>query len=222
MHDAMHVSTLSAASHFPLVISCSEPNSPFRPHISSSPDMSDHSASSHLKVLFDIALQDYETQTGIALAKHPLAERLQKCDSVESITAILYEQTQAFNDFRGKEKVFKLLNNAVSVLYKLSAGAKLGEVIGVVHLKALIEFHTSDPSFHRSFHLQRQYTLDSLSYSPYLLLFRFQSRIFVTSNYIRRSRASRTVMMPSSSCSSLSSSFYIASTSIRRSHPRSL
>jgi hypothetical protein len=100
--------------------------------------MSDQPASSHLKVLFEATLQDYERQTGIALAKHPLAERLQECDSIESITAILHEQTQAFNDFRGKEKVIKLLKNAVSVLYKLSACAKLGEVIGVVHLKALM------------------------------------------------------------------------------------
>jgi hypothetical protein len=72
------------------------------------------------------------------LAEHPLAERLQECDSVESITAVLHEQTQAFNRFRGKEKVMKLLKNAVSVLYKLSACAKLAEVIGVVHLKALM------------------------------------------------------------------------------------
>ena len=96
--------------------------------------MSDQSGSSHLKVLFEAALRDYERQTGIALAKHPLAERLQGCDSVESITAVLYEQTQAFNQFRGKEKVIKLLKNAVSVLYKLSACAKLGEVICVVRL----------------------------------------------------------------------------------------
>ena len=108
--------------------------------------MSDPSASSHLKVLFDAALQDYEMQTGIALAEHPLAERLQECDSVESITSVLHEQTQAFNEFRGKEKVMKLLKNAVSVLYKLSACAKLGEVIGVVHLGALMgRLHTSDP-----------------------------------------------------------------------------
>ena len=100
--------------------------------------MSDQPASSHLKILFEAALQDYETQTGIALPKHPLAERLQECDSVESITAVLHEQTHAFNQFRGKEKVIKLLNNAVSVLYKLSAGAKLGEVVGVVHLKTFM------------------------------------------------------------------------------------
>ena len=101
--------------------------------------MTDQPASSHLKVLFDAALQDYEGKTGIALAEHPLAERLQACDSIESITAVLHEQTQAFNQFRGKEKLMKLLKNAVSALYKLSAGAKLAEVIGVVHLKALME-----------------------------------------------------------------------------------
>jgi fungal STAND N-terminal Goodbye domain len=100
--------------------------------------MSDQSASSHLNVLFDAALKDYETQTGIALAKHPLAERLQECHSVESITAVLHEQTQAFNEFRGKDKIIKSLKNAVSVLYKLSACAKLGEVIGVVHPKTLM------------------------------------------------------------------------------------
>ena len=99
--------------------------------------MSDQSASSHLTVLFEAALQDYEKQTGITLAKHPLAERLQECDSVESITAVLHEQTQAFHEFRGKEKAIKLLKNAVSVLYSLSVCAKLGEVIDVVHLKTL-------------------------------------------------------------------------------------
>ena len=115
-------------------------HSPFRPHISSSPDMSDHSTPSHLKLLLEAALQDYETQTGIALPQHPLALRLQECHSVESITAVLYEQIQAFNQFRGKENVIKSLKNAVSVLYKLSAYAKLGELIGVVHLRALMSF----------------------------------------------------------------------------------
>ena len=32
-------------------------------------------------------LMDYGKQTGIALAKHPLTEQLQGCDSVESVTA---------------------------------------------------------------------------------------------------------------------------------------
>ncbi len=99
--------------------------------------MSDRSGSSHLRDLFEAALHDYERQTGIPLANHPLAERLQECDSVESITAILHEQTKDFKEFGGKEKILKSLQNAVSSLCKLSVHAKLGEVIGMVHLKAL-------------------------------------------------------------------------------------
>jgi hypothetical protein len=94
--------------------------------------MSDQSGLSRLRVLFETALQDYEKQTGIALAKHPLAEQLQNCSSVESVTAVLREQTQAFSEFRGKDKVMNPLKNAVSVLYKLSAVAELGQAIGLV------------------------------------------------------------------------------------------
>ena len=139
--------------------------------------MSDQSASSHLNVLYEAALQDYERQTGITLAKHPLAERLQECDSIESITAVLHEQTQAFNEFRGKEKIIKSLQNAVSFLCELSASAKLGEVIGMVHPKAFMGCYISDPPFRISFHLRKQFTLDSPSYSSYVLFFRSYSRI---------------------------------------------
>jgi hypothetical protein len=85
--------------------------------------MSDQSGPSRLQVLFESAFQDYEKQTGIVLAKHPLAEQLQECDSVESVTAVLHGQTQAFSEFRGKDKFMKLLRNAVSILHKLSATA---------------------------------------------------------------------------------------------------
>ena len=96
--------------------------------------MSGQSRSSHLQVLFDAALSDYENQTGIALANHPLAEQLQNCDSVESVTAVLRGRTQAFSEFQGKEKLSKHLEKAVSVLYKLSATANLG---GLVRLYAI-------------------------------------------------------------------------------------
>jgi hypothetical protein len=95
-------------------------------------DMNDQSGFSRLQVLFESALQDYENQTGIALAKHPLADKLQNCDSVESVTAIFHEQTQAFNDFREKDEVLKPLRKTVSVLCKLSATADLGRGIGLV------------------------------------------------------------------------------------------
>lgn len=51
-------------------------------------DMSRPSASWSLQVLFDVALQDYEKQTGTKLADHPLAEQLETCHSVDSITSI--------------------------------------------------------------------------------------------------------------------------------------
>lgn len=67
--------------------------------------MSDQLGSSRLQSLFETALQDYEKQTGTVLAKHPLAEQLQNCDSLESITAVFSEQTKAFKEFRGKDNV---------------------------------------------------------------------------------------------------------------------
>ena len=94
--------------------------------------MSGQSASSHLQGLFEAALQDYEKQTGIALEKHPLADKLQNCDTVESVTAVLHQQTQAFSEFREKDRVLKPLKSAVSVLCKLSSAANFGRSIGLV------------------------------------------------------------------------------------------
>ena len=105
--------------------------------------MSDQSSSSHLKVLFEAALQDYEKQTGIALANHPLADRLQDCDSVESVFAVFHEQTQTFGEFREKDKVLKPLKKAVSVLCKLSATANFGRDIGLVRPSPLTGCSTS-------------------------------------------------------------------------------
>ena len=83
---------------------------------------------------------NYEKQTGIALAKHPLAKQLQNCDSVESVTTVFHEQTQAFSEFWGKDKVLKPLKTVLSVLYKLSAAANF---VGLVRLQALTGCSTS-------------------------------------------------------------------------------
>jgi hypothetical protein len=87
--------------------------------------MSDQSGLSQFQELFEAALQDYEEQTGIALAKHPLAEQLQSCDTVESVTAILDVQAWTFSEFKGSDKITKLLKNAVSVLCTLFNSANL-------------------------------------------------------------------------------------------------
>ena len=96
--------------------------------------MTNQLGSSHLQVLFEAALQNYEKKTGVVLAKHPLAEKLQNCDTVDSVTAVLREQTQAFSDFREKEKVMKPLKKVVSVLYKLSAIGSFEHDVGLVRL----------------------------------------------------------------------------------------
>jgi len=95
--------------------------------------MSDQSGSSPLQALFESALQDYEKQTGIPLANHhPLAEQLQNCQSIESVSALLQEQAQAFSTFQGSDKIFKSLKSVVSTLSKVSATATLGQAIGMV------------------------------------------------------------------------------------------
>ena len=55
------------------------------------------------------------------LANHRLAEKLQNCDSV-AVTTVLRE---AFSEFRGKDKILKLLNN-ILFLPEVSATAGLG------------------------------------------------------------------------------------------------
>ena len=57
--------------------------------------MSDQQGPSHFQVLFEAAFRDYEKQTGKSLARHPLAEKLQSSDSIESVIAVLREQTEA-------------------------------------------------------------------------------------------------------------------------------
>ena len=97
-------------------------NGPFQSHISSPTfDMSDEPGSSHLHVLFQTALDDYEKQTGIELARHPLAERLQDCNSVEAVTAILREQRHDLNKFQEKDKVLKPLKKVLTVLHIISS-----------------------------------------------------------------------------------------------------
>ena len=106
-------------------------------HISSISDMSQPSSSS-FQGLFNAALEDYEKQTKTKLAEHPLAKKLEACDSVDSITAILQEQAQLFGGFREDDgKIMKSLRSSVDVLYTLSNSTILGELIGLVVRKTL-------------------------------------------------------------------------------------
>ena len=94
--------------------------------------MSDQSGSSHLRALFEAALEDYKQQTGVELAEHPLAERLQDGNSVDRVTAILCEQAQDFKEFREKDKILKPLKKVLTVLHRLSSAANFAPDVGLV------------------------------------------------------------------------------------------
>ena len=95
--------------------------------------MSHPSSPSTLQLLFDVALRDYEKQTGTKLVDHPLAKQLEICNSVDSITAFLQDQARAFREFRGEDgKAMRFFRHVVHVLYTLSTNTALGEGIGPV------------------------------------------------------------------------------------------
>jgi hypothetical protein len=67
----------------------------------------------------ELALQDYERQTGIALVNHPLAKQLGDCRSVKSVVAVLRDRAPvAFNG--DGDRIVKVLERVVSVLHELS------------------------------------------------------------------------------------------------------
>ena len=94
--------------------------------------MSDQLGSSPLLVLFEAALEDYRKQTGIELVKHPLAERLQDCDSVDSVAAILRDQAQGFKQSREKDRVLRSLIKILTVLDGLASVANFAQDVGLV------------------------------------------------------------------------------------------
>lgn len=101
---------------------------------SSTRHMATHSGSSIFESLFQSALEEYKKETNIDLVKHPLADQLERCDSVEAITQAVQEQAQAFRDFRGgNNKFITLLKNVVQAFYKISSSTMdLGDAIGLV------------------------------------------------------------------------------------------
>jgi len=88
--------------------------------------------SSRFQVLFEPALQTYEKQAGVSLTQHPLAIKLQRCDSVEAITGLCQDQAQAFRDLQGSDKIVKSLKTTVSMLSKLLSAASVADAIDLV------------------------------------------------------------------------------------------
>ena len=73
-------------------------------------------------------------KTKISLGQHPLAQKLEDCHSVESITTLLQDQARTFGEFRGRDRVMESIKRTVSFLDNLSATAALGDGIGLGRL----------------------------------------------------------------------------------------
>ena len=68
-------------------LAANSPPPPSRPHLLPSSNMTHQSEAARFQALFEPALQAYEKKTGVSLAHHPLAIKLQSCDNVEAITS---------------------------------------------------------------------------------------------------------------------------------------
>ena len=84
------------------------------------------------QALFEPALQAYEKMTCVSLTRHPLAIKLQTCDSVEAIASLLQDQAQAFGHLQGSDKIMKSLTMTVSILSELSSTVSFTDAVGLV------------------------------------------------------------------------------------------
>ncbi|KAH9027744.1 hypothetical protein EDB85DRAFT_1892885 [Lactarius pseudohatsudake] len=85
---------------------------------------------STFKAIFDNALKEYENKTGTNLTTHPLADKLQTCDSPDAVLNVLQEHVRAYEESRnGDQRLTKLLDPTIHILYLFSAA--LGEGVGL-------------------------------------------------------------------------------------------
>ena len=126
LHVCKHAAHLSPSptilSYYLPLDSSLLPSSPLMSHNHSS------STSSNFRLIFDNALKTYKKSTKQDLLKHPLANRLQACNSPSSILAVLQEQVQQLNESQRSNS--KWLDPTVNVLLTFSEA--LGEGVGSV------------------------------------------------------------------------------------------
>ena len=105
--------------------------------------MAHQSESTRFQALFEPALQAYEKKAGVSFAQHPLAIKLQSCDTVEAITGLFQDQAQAFGHLQGSDKIMKSIKTTVSILSKISSAASLADAFGLVRQKGFMACVTS-------------------------------------------------------------------------------
>ena len=90
--------------------------------MSQTPTTTAASSSSRFQAIFQAAINSYQKQTKNDLLAHPLAQKLQECDSTSAILTILQDQIREFDKSRtGDERLTKWLSPTVNVLSAFSA-----------------------------------------------------------------------------------------------------
>jgi hypothetical protein len=91
------------------------------------------STPSNFQSVLNAALEKYENKTKNKLLTHPLAARLQSCNSPAEILSVLEGLVRQFDQRRASnDKLQSWLNPTVNVLYAFSA--TLGAGVGLVNL----------------------------------------------------------------------------------------
>jgi hypothetical protein len=99
---------------------------------SSTPGQTSSDFKSILDAALSEALSEYKKKTGKGLFDHPLATKLQQCDSVDAIKAIFQGQAEAFQQVKdGDQRLMKWIMPVVEVLHRCSTGP-LGDAAATV------------------------------------------------------------------------------------------
>ena len=89
------------------------------------------SSSSNFQVIINTALEAYQKRTKKNLLDHPLASQIQACNTPGDILAVLHQQIQCLDQFRGADERWtnlKWLDSIIHVLFTFS------QTIGTVGL----------------------------------------------------------------------------------------
>jgi hypothetical protein len=79
-------------------------------------------SSTNFQCVFNAAFEAYENKTRNKLLTHPLAAKLQTCDSPAAILSVLEQLVEQFDQQRSNdERLRKWLNPTVNVIYAFSA-----------------------------------------------------------------------------------------------------
>ncbi len=93
---------------------------------------------SNFKPVLDATLSEYKKKTGRELLDHPIAAELQRCDTVDTVLAILQDQAREFQQFKdGDQRLMKWIGPLAQVLFAFSGTLVVGDV-GLVLLRSPI------------------------------------------------------------------------------------